>query len=173
MGSVNDGRSNDEVEDDHIRGDRRAHARLGCTGGDDRRDIVFGGTGSDRLDAGGADDVVWAGSGDDAVYGGQGPDELHGGTGDDTVRGGPGADRLWAGPGHDVVRGGVGDDTLHALAADGAPDTLDCGPGRDTAWVLASERSSTTFRGCETIMVVVRPSEADEAAEGDRDADAD
>jgi hypothetical protein len=38
--------------------------------------------------------------------------------------------------------------------------------------VLASERSSTTFRGCETVMVVVKPSADHEAAEGDRDADA-
>ena len=116
---------------------------------------------------------MWAGSGDDAVYGGEGPDELHAGTGDDTVRGGPGDDRLWAGPGHDVVHGGAGDDALHALAADGTADTLDCGPGRDRAWVLASERPTTTFRGCETVMVVVDASADDAAAEGDRDADAD
>ena len=121
----------------------------------------------------GADDVVWAGSGDDAVYGGEGPDELHGGTGDDTVRGGPGDDRLWAGPGHDVVHGGAGDDVLHALAADGAADTLDCGPGRDTARVLGSERATTTCRGCETVVVVVKPTADDAAAEADRDADAD
>ena len=122
--------------------------------------------------AGGADDVAWAGSGDDDVHGGYGPDELHGGTGNDTVRGGPGDDRLWAGGGSDVVHGGQGDDVLHALAADNDPDVLDCGPGRDTAKVRGSERSTTRFRGCETIVVVVMPSAEDEAAEADRDADA-
>jgi len=61
---------------------------------------------------------------------------------------------------------------LHALAADGAPDTLLCGPGRDTARVRQSERSTTTTRGCEVIVVVVTPSAEDEAAEADRDADA-
>ena len=35
-----------------------------------------------------------------------------------------------------------------------------------------AERASTTFRGCETIMVIVTPSANDEAAEGDRDVDA-
>jgi hypothetical protein len=39
--------------------------------------------------------------------------------------------------------------------------------------VLASERPTTTFRGCETVMVVVSASADDVAAEGDRDADAD
>jgi hypothetical protein len=38
--------------------------------------------------------------------------------------------------------------------------------------VRGSERSTTRFRGCETIVVVVMPSAEDEAAEADRDADA-
>ena len=89
-----------------------------------------------------------------------------------SARGGPGSDRLWAGPGADRVTGGPGDDTLHALAADDAPDVLDCGPGSDTAKVLSTERASTTFRSCEVVMVIVSPSGDDQAAEGDRDADA-
>jgi hypothetical protein len=47
-----------------------------------------------------------------------------------------------------------------------------CGAGRDTAKVRRSERSTTTIRGCEVIVVVVTPSADDEAAEADRDADA-
>ena len=140
--------------------------------GDNGSDTAFGGAGDDRLRSGNADDVAWGGSGNDAVHGGQGPDELHGGTGADLVYGGPGDDRIWVGPGTDVAYGGAGDDGLHALAADADADTLNCGPGRDTAKVRGSERASTTFRGCETIMVIVTPSADDEAAEGDRDADA-
>ena len=135
----------------------RAGAGDDVVQGDNGSDMIFGGAGSDRIRAGPADDVAWGGSGGDAVRGGEGPDELHGGSGDDTVGGGPGDDRLWAGPGNDVVHGGPGDDTLHALAADGDPDTLDCGPGRDTAKVRGSERATTTFRGCETVVVVVTP----------------
>ena len=67
----------------------------------------------------------------------------------------------------------VFDQCPEALAADGQPDTLHCGPGRDTAKVRQSERASTTFTGCETIIVIVTPSAEDEAAEADRDADAD
>jgi hypothetical protein len=61
---------------------------------------------------------------------------------------------------------------LHALAADGSPDVLHCGPGRDTAKVRASERASTRIIGCETIVVVTSPSADDEADEADRDSDA-
>src|SRR5687767_5824487 len=103
------------------------------------------GRGGDRLGSGNENDVAWAGSGNDDVYGGHGADELHGGSGDDLVRGGPGDDRIWVGHGTDVGRGGYGDDVLHALAADGQPDTLHCGPGRDTAKVRQSERASTRF----------------------------
>ena len=43
---------------------------------------------------------------------------------------------------------------------------------RDTAKVRGSERATTTFRGCETVVVVVTPTADDEAAEADRDVDA-
>jgi hypothetical protein len=85
---------------------------------------------------------------------------------------GPGDDRIWVGHGTDVGRGGYGDDVLHALAADGQPDTLHCGPGRDTAKVRQSERASTRFTRCEVIFVIVTPSADEEAGEADRDADA-
>ena len=61
---------------------------------------------------------------------------------------------------------------LHALAADGNPDVLHCGAGRDTARVRGSGAATTPITGCEMIVVVVTPSADDEAAEGDRDADA-
>ena len=80
-----------------------------------------------------ADDVVWGGSGDDAVYGGEGPDELHGGSGERHGRRRPGRRPPLGRPGGRRRPRRAGDDTLHALAADGDADTLDCGPGRDTA----------------------------------------
>ena len=128
--------------------------------------------GNDRLATGHADDVAWGGSGDDGIGGGTGADELHGGSGKDRVHGGPGADRIWVGPGSDVAWGGEGDDVLHALAADGNPDALHCGPGRDTARVRGSERATTRITRCETIVIVVTPTVDDEAAESDRDPDA-
>jgi Ca2+-binding RTX toxin-like protein len=140
--------------------------------GDNGSDILFGGAGNDRLSGWNAGDVAWAGSGNDTVGGGNGHDELHGGTGDDTVAGGTGGDLLWGGHGTDTLRGGPSADTLHALAADGNPDTLDCGAGRDTARVRSSERPTTTIVGCEIIVEVVSPSADEEAGEEDRDADA-
>ena len=106
------------------------------------------------------------------MYGGHGRDEVHGGSADDRVHGGPGDDRVWVGHGTDVGWGGYGDDVLHALAPDGNPDRLHCGPGRDTAKVRQSERATTRFTGCEVIMVIVTPSAEEEAGEADRDADA-
>ena len=84
--------------------------------------------------------------------------------------GGTGDDRLWGGPGRDALHGGAGDDVLHALADDDDPDTLLCGPGRDTAKVRKPER--TIIRGCETIVKLVTPSAEEAAGEADRDADA-
>ena len=76
--------------------------------------------------------------------------------------GGWGADRLYGGPGSDV---------LHALAPDGQPDLLACGAGNDTAFVLRSERATTTVRGCEKVFVEISPP-ADQQSAEDADADA-
>ena len=86
---------------------------------------------------------------------------MSGGGGNDTLYGGWGADRLY---------GGMGDDVLHALAPDGQPDLLSCGPGNDTAFVLHSERPTTTIRGCEKVFVEISPTPDQQAGE---DADAD
>jgi hypothetical protein len=72
-----------------------------------------------------------------------------------------------------VLHGGPGNDLLHALAGDGDPDVLDCGPGFDTAFVLASERATTTFRGCERIVVELAPTAQDTADNADNDGGAD
>jgi Ca2+-binding RTX toxin-like protein len=52
------------------------------------------------------------------------------------LNGGAGTDRLYGGPGNDVLR-----------ARDGQRDVVDCGPGRDTAYVDRLDRVS----GCETV----------------------
>jgi Ca2+-binding RTX toxin-like protein len=150
----------------------RAGAGDDAVQGGNGSDIAFGGGGNDRLGGGNADDVAWGGSGNDTVAGGSAKDELHGGTGDDSLAGGHGDDLLWGGPGADRSSGGTGSDTLHALAADGQLDVLNCGPGHDTAKVRASERQLTRVHDCEVVMLIAMPSAEDEAAEADRDADA-
>ncbi|TMK96003.1 MAG: hypothetical protein E6G42_00640 [Actinobacteria bacterium] len=72
--------------------------------------------------------------------------ELDGGRGDDLLFGGPGADLLDGGPGRDYLDGGPGPDTI--LAADGARDTIRCGPGRDRVF---ADRVDTVSRDCEIV----------------------
>ena len=116
------------------------------------------------------------GSGDDTASGGDGNDRVGGGRGDDTVNGDAATTSCSAGAGADKVYGGDGNDRLHALARDGQPDLLDCGPGdADAAFVRLSEKESTTLVGCEKVRYVVylTPEQAsgentdgDDAAEG-------
>ena len=109
-----------------------------------------------------------------SVLGGNGDDRAAGNKGSDVVQGGDGDDSLFGGWGPDRVFGGSGNDELHALAADGDPDLLNCGPGDDRAWVLRSERPLTQIVGCETIYVVVTVSpDQDEGENADADTEAD
>ena len=62
---------------------------------------------------------------------------------------------LFGGWGADRVSGGKGDDRLHALAADGQVDVLNCGDGSDEAFVLRAERRLTRLYGCEKLYLVV------------------
>ena len=77
--------------------------------------------------------------------GGPGSDTLSGGRGGDTLSGGPGNDVISGGPGKDVISGGPGNDAIHAR--DGHRDVVDCGPGRDVAFVDPVD----VVRGCERV----------------------
>ena len=68
-----------------------------------------------------------------------------GGPGVDTIDGTDARDFLTGGPGRDLMNAFGGDDQLSS--DDGEPDSLFCGPGRDTAKTDAVE---TTVRDCET-----------------------
>lgn len=77
---------------------------------------------------------------------------------------------MFGGSGADTAFGGPGNDRLHALAADGQPDTLDCGAGDDAAVVRLSEQATTTLVGCEHVTYVASGS-ADEEAEENESGD--
>ena len=115
-------------------------------------DRLFGGPGNDRLWGGLANDQSWGDAGDDVMGGGDGNDRQAGGAGNDLIYaargqdeswGEDGDDTLWAmarrdvhGPNDvqgDVLHGGLGNDTFRTR--DGEQDTVDCGPGIDTAYV--------------------------------------
>ncbi len=82
--------------------------------------------------AGSADDLTGTAF-NDVLIGLSGNDILKGLGGNDILKGGPGNDVLYGGPGRDTLLGGAGQDTIRAQ--DHQRDTIDCGPGRDTAYV--------------------------------------
>ena len=90
-------------------------------------------------------DAITGTAGNDLIYGRGGNDKLAGGAGNDVLYGNIGNDVLTGGTGNDRLYGGPGNDQLHAR--DGQRDTVDCGPGRDIAWVDTHDRVS----GCEHV----------------------
>jgi hypothetical protein len=108
---------------------------------------VFGGSGDDELRgfgdgtlvAGGpGEDELWGIFGDQAMQGGPGDDLLVGGVGGDDLTGGPGRDQIAGGFGRDRIAAGPGDDLVRASDAD--RDVVDCGAGRDRAFVSRGDR---------------------------------
>jgi Ca2+-binding RTX toxin-like protein len=69
----------------------------------------------------------------DLLNGLSGNDVLKGLGGNDVLRGGAGKDVLDGGSGKDTLLGGTGPDTVRAQ--DKTRDLIDCGPGRDVAYV--------------------------------------
>ena len=72
---------------------------------------------------------------------------INGTSGNDNLSGTELADTINAGAGDDVINGLGGNDTI--LARDEGPDTIDCGPGNDTAYV---DRSEDGVYDCETVI---------------------
>lgn len=69
-------------------------------------------------------------SGNDTINGTRKADQINGRAGNDVLNGRRGNDKIVGGPGMDKAFGGPGDDKIYL--ADGEPDQVDCGPGRDT-----------------------------------------
>jgi Ca2+-binding RTX toxin-like protein len=120
--------------------------------GPDTFNLIFA---DGHVSAGAGDDVVTGADGSDTIDGGPGADRLSGGFGPDTIVGGPGPDDIGGdrtaaceyGPVFGVCTIGSGNDTIDAR--DGERDTIDCGPGADTAYVDAIDVTA----GCETVLV--------------------
>ncbi|MDF1734693.1 MAG: calcium-binding protein, partial [Minwuia sp.] len=111
-------------------------------------DTLTGGGGGDDLDGLAGDDVLFGGSGRDTLEGGNGNDALQGGSDNDSLVGGFGDDTVRGGSGNDTLLGGFGDDLFLYARGDGFDriderfsqggglDTLELGPGIDTADVI-------------------------------------
>jgi len=98
---------------------------------------VLGGREGETLRGGLRGEALAGLSGGDALWGLGGGDLLLGGSGDDELYGGAGTDVLLGGPGADFVE-----------AADGEPDRILCGSGRDVA---SADRLDRLDSGCETV----------------------
>jgi hypothetical protein len=96
-------------------------------------DVLNGLAGNDCLNGGSGNDRLNGGSGADKLTGGTGRDRLSGGRGNDRLIGGKGNDLLIGGPGRNTYSGGAGNDTIKAK--NGKVDKIDCGKGRDLAFV--------------------------------------
>jgi hypothetical protein len=97
---------------------------------------VFGGPGDDEV----------RGFGDGTlIVGGPGDDKQLATFGDQIIQGGPGNDLIAGGYGSDAIEAGVGDDEVRSF--DPHRDTVDCGPGSDTAYLSRNDRVT----GCETV----------------------
>jgi len=123
--------------------------------GSGRADELSGGVAGDAISGGDGADALSGAAGDDCLSGGRGSDRLSGGDGADTIGGGDGNDRVNGGAGDDVLRGdagrdsisgGAGNDTIDA--ADGARDTMKCGPGHDA---VVADRRDRVDRDCERV----------------------
>jgi Ca2+-binding RTX toxin-like protein len=85
--------------------------------------------GYDFIDGGSGDDTLTVERGDTALFGKRGDDVLYGGHGDNFLVGGPGRDTL--------VGGAGSDDLAASQNAHDRDRRIDCGPGRDRAFVDA------------------------------------
>jgi Ca2+-binding RTX toxin-like protein len=73
-------------------------------------------------------------------------DRLVGTNYDDVLKGFGGNDTLIGGGGKDILYGGLGNDVIRAR--DGRRDVVDCGPGRDVAYV---DRLDKVAKNCEVV----------------------
>ena len=90
--------------------------------------VMNGSPGDDRLAGTRKADKLLGRGGDDTLLGRRGGDLLLGGRGNDRIAGGKGFDEIRGGAGREVIR-----------ARDRAPDFIDCGPGKEVAYVDAVE----------------------------------
>jgi Tol biopolymer transport system component len=107
---------------------------------------VVGNARANRLVGNAGRDALIGGGGNDTLLGNGGNDTLNGGTGNDRLLGGAGNDLSLPGPGTDSALAGAGNDVVNAV--DGQRDTIDCGPGRDTATADPADR----VRNCERVV---------------------
>jgi Ca2+-binding RTX toxin-like protein len=115
--------------------------------------VALGVIGAIALIVGGAVVLAGGGSGNgtngpDRLIGTNHADTLKGRGGADVIKGRGGADTLNGGRGFDRIDGGTGGDRIRAR--DHGLDSIDCGPGKDTAIV---DRAEDGVYDCKRVVV--------------------
>lgn len=144
--------------------------------GSERAEKIVAEKGPDAVQANRGPDNVVAGLGADEVDGDSGNDRISGGDGDDQrdaarstlgtrlpgLFGDNGSDRVMGGPGaDDALFGGDGNDILDSF--DQQRDrVVDCGPGRDIAYVDRKDRRGKIIEDCEQITRGAAPMSAEQ-----------
>jgi Ca2+-binding RTX toxin-like protein len=124
------------------------------------KDVMFGGGGSDWLEAARDDDELHGGSNSATDQICRYPtcfnEALFGDTGNDKLYGEDGPDHMEGEQGSDLMSGGDQADDIDAAADEtaGTPDTVNCGPGVDT--VRANDNDDVA-RDCEDVTRVANP----------------
>jgi hypothetical protein len=141
-------------EADRITGTDRAEKIVADRGSDDVTalegpDNVVGGPGGDEADGGPGGDRISGGAGDDQKGSGINTGLLGNG-GSDRVLGGPEADDVTGGTGPDGMFGGDGNDILDSFDQE-RDNVVDCGPGRDIAYVDQKDRNAKIIEDCEQV----------------------
>ena len=123
--------------------------------GTPRPDHLVGTNHPDLVKGRGAGDHLNGRGGADTINGQGGFDHIRGGAGADTLLGGPGGAVMVGGPGRDEFNaikgklvGGQGRDVIRAR--DGHPDIVNCGSGKDVAYV---DRVEDGVYDCERVVM--------------------
>src|SRR5438876_7214364 len=95
----------------HLDGSRQASGAASAGDTIENVQVVFCGSGNDRVVGSDANNVIHGGGGNDTLFGGGGNDSLYGDAGNDLLDGGAGAD---------LFRGGQGVDTADYSRRSGA-----------------------------------------------------
>lgn len=127
--------------------------------GTDKADDIKADDHSYQINGKAGDDNIWSFAGNDEICGGSGNDYIQGGDGNDIILADMSTKNFCdqnVQYGADTVLGGAGDDVIYSgsqispTQSDGHADTIDCGPGLDTAYI---DKNVDRTVNCENVNI--------------------
>lgn len=117
------------------------------TGDTNKRNIIFGMEGDDRITAGPNGDLIFGNQGRDTIFGGKGDDYIFGGKGLDYIYGGTGNNTIYADLDGALIWGGKGKNNIYTMPVNRPGDSVypisyvKTGPNADNIFVELPEPS--------------------------------